>query len=61
MQVISNGIDSDNFSPDKETGLEMRKALGLKNDEVAFLYVARVDPMKGHDHLSCCRKTLPKI
>ena len=61
MRVIANGIDCDSFCPDAKAGLTARAALGIGSDETVCLYVARVDPMKGHDRLSMAAGLCPEV
>ena len=51
MLVIPNGIDDKALFPDNKARRLMREALGLKPEERVFLYVSRLDPMKGHKRL----------
>lgn len=48
MTVISNGIDTERFTPDPDAGLEVRREWGLSPGTPVIGLVARVDPMKGH-------------
>lgn len=61
MRVIYNGISIDDFKPKPEVRKPTRKALGLNPDEIVFLYVARVDPMKGHKQLTAAAKLCPEF
>ena len=61
MQVISNGIDTQLFSQDSNKGTLMRQQLGIKPDEVSFLYAARIDPMKAHDTVIAVARLCPEI
>lgn len=50
----SNGIDTNEFDPNKvseETKREMRKNLGIKDDDIVFLFVGRVVKDKGINEL----------
>jgi len=46
--VVHNGIDADRFSPDPAARAAVRAELGIPDDSVVFIHVARVDPMKDH-------------
>jgi glycosyltransferase involved in cell wall biosynthesis len=48
MVVISNGIDTEYFRPDKVSGVRVRKAWGVGKDEQLIGLVGRIDPMKDH-------------
>ena len=61
MKTIFNGIDSNQYFIDRANGLEFRKSIGLNTKDIVFLYVARVDPMKGHDFLISVAKACPKF
>ena len=50
-EVIPNGIDTDFFSPDPESGQQIRESLGLPSDVVLLGHVGRLSPMKDHDTL----------
>ena len=61
MKVISNGIDTELFNQDDKRGKLMRERLGIKPDEVSFLYAARMDPMKAHDTVLSVARLCPEI
>ncbi|MDD3653299.1 MAG: glycosyltransferase [Desulfotomaculaceae bacterium] len=46
--VIPNGIDTERFRPDPESGKPVRAEWGLSNDEKLIGLVGRLDPMKAH-------------
>ncbi|MBM3527021.1 MAG: glycosyltransferase [Alphaproteobacteria bacterium] len=46
--VIANGIDVDRFAPDPAARQALRTELGIPQDAVVVIHVARVDPMKDH-------------
>lgn len=48
MVVINNGIDTERFSPDLDSGLRMRAEWGVKKGDKLIGLVGRLDPMKGH-------------
>ena len=61
ISIIPNGIDTDKFFPDKKSGAITRQKLGAKDDVPLVLYVARVDPMKGHQTVISVAKLCPDI
>ena len=48
MPVIPNGVDAAKFAPDAGLRAQVRLKLGIGEDRVVVLNVARVDPMKDH-------------
>ena len=48
MTVISNGIDTEIFSPNRESGRELREEWGVPATAVMIGIIGRLDPMKGH-------------
>ncbi len=48
FELIANGIDTDKFRPDAQVRTEMRRSLGIPDDAVVVLHVARTDLMKDH-------------
>jgi glycosyltransferase involved in cell wall biosynthesis len=60
-QVIANGIDTERFQPDKATRREVRNELGIPDDAILLIHVARVDPMKDHQTLLAAMAKLPDI
>ncbi len=48
FELIANGIDTEKFRPDAAARREVRAALGIADDAVVVLHVARVDAMKDH-------------
>ena len=48
MVVITNGIDTEHFRPNKLAGERVRKAWGIGKNERLIGLVARIDPIKGH-------------
>lgn len=54
ISVIYNGVDVEAYAtPSGEQRLETRKGLGLAEDDVALIQVARLNPLK--DHLTAVR------
>jgi glycosyltransferase involved in cell wall biosynthesis len=48
MQVISNGIDVEEFRPHPDAGLAIRKALGISAETLVIGLAARFHPHKDH-------------
>ena len=48
LKVIPNGIDTVKFSPEPKLRYILRRKLGFSSVDKVALYVARLDPMKGH-------------
>lgn len=48
MQVVFNGIDTDEFNLNPEAGKRIRSAWGVKDDEIIIGIIARLDPIKDH-------------
>jgi len=61
MVIIPNGIDDKVLFPDNEARRLTREALGLKPGQRVFLYVSRLDPMKGHKQLIKAAKLTPSV
>jgi glycosyltransferase involved in cell wall biosynthesis len=59
--MIANGIDTEKFSPDPAARTQVRAALGIPDDAIVVLHVARVDPMKDHDNFLAAMATLPSV
>jgi glycosyltransferase involved in cell wall biosynthesis len=59
--VIPNGIDTQRFRPDASARARMRAHLGLPDDKMVVIHVARVDPMKDHASLAAVATALPDI
>ena len=49
MEVVSNGVDTELFRPDRESGRPLRAEWGVGDHEVLVGLVARLDPMKDHE------------
>ena len=50
LQLIPNGIDTEKFSPQPKLREVLRRKLGFSSRDKVVLYVARLDPMKGHQN-----------
>jgi len=48
MSVISNGIDTNRFFPDRERGRRLRQRWNIQGDKKLIGMVARIDPMKDY-------------
>ena len=46
MEVVSNGIDTQWFHPDPESGQKKRREWGVTDDQILIGQVGRLDPMK---------------
>ncbi len=52
IEVIGNGVDKYYFeNPDPDALEATRKRFGIKEDETVLLFMGRIDPMKGIEHL----------
>jgi glycosyltransferase involved in cell wall biosynthesis len=49
LVVIPNGIDVERFAPDAVARTQVRRELGIRDEEPLVGVVGRLDPMKGHD------------
>jgi glycosyltransferase involved in cell wall biosynthesis len=61
LMVIGNGIDTARFKPDPDSRRRLRTELGLPDDAIAVIHVARVDPMKDHDTFLAAMARLPAV
>jgi glycosyltransferase involved in cell wall biosynthesis len=59
LLVIENGIDSDRFCPDPAARSRVRSDLGIADDAVVVIHVARVDPMKDHRIFLAAMQNVP--
>ncbi|MEJ2374257.1 MAG: glycosyltransferase [Pseudolabrys sp.] len=59
--VIDNGIDTDKFRPEPAIRKEVRAELGIGDDAVVVIHVARVDPMKDHATFLATMVELPSV
>lgn len=60
FSVIANGYDLQIFNPDKDTGLYLRHALGIKSGIALLGMVARFDQQKDHANLIAALSILKK-
>jgi glycosyltransferase involved in cell wall biosynthesis len=61
LATIANGIDTERFRPDPQARHEVRAALGIADDAVVVLHVARVDPMKDHGSFLAAMAQVPSL
>ena len=59
FELIANGIDIEKFHPDAAARREVRAELGIADDAVVVLHVARVDAMKDHGNFLAAMAQLP--
>lgn len=59
--LIDNGVNTDKFRPDAETRRQVRTELGIADDAVVVIHVARVDPMKDHASFIVAMTQLPSV
>ncbi|MDZ7959737.1 MAG: glycosyltransferase [Aulosira sp. DedQUE10] len=50
MVVISNGIDTERFQPDKEAGVKVRAEWGISETQILIGLVGRIYPQKDHSN-----------
>ncbi|MBH8571658.1 glycosyltransferase [Nostocaceae cyanobacterium CENA369] len=48
MLVISNGIDTERFQPDREAGAKVRAEWGISQNTILIGLVGRINPIKDH-------------
>jgi glycosyltransferase involved in cell wall biosynthesis len=61
LTVIANGIDTDLYRPDPAHRAAGRRALGLADDAVAVVMVARSDAMKDHGTFLAAMARAPEL
>lgn len=61
LAVIPNGIDTERFRPDPALRASARTELGLAEDAVVAVHVARLDPMKDHPTLLAASARVPQV
>ena len=59
--VIPNGIDVDRFRPDPAARAAVRRELGLTENAVLAIHVARRDPMKDHETFLAALEATPQV
>jgi len=60
-EVVANGIDVDRFRPDPLARAEVRRELGIAEDEIIAAHVARIDAMKDHANFLAALSELPQV
>ena len=61
MLEIDNGIDTAKFRPDSALRQQVRAELGIAEDALVVIHVARVDPMKDHAGFLSAMAELPSV
>jgi glycosyltransferase involved in cell wall biosynthesis len=61
IEVIANGIDTNNFRPDPQLRAARRAELGIAADAIVAIHAARVDPMKDHPVLLAAMAAVPHL
>jgi glycosyltransferase involved in cell wall biosynthesis len=61
FELIANGVDTEKFCPDAAARREVRAELGIAEDAVVVLHVARVDAMKDHQNFLAAMAQLPSV
>ncbi len=59
--VIPNGVNIEKFRPDAGDRVAQRAALGLPNDAVVAIHVARLNPMKDHETFLAAMRKVPQL
>lgn len=60
-KIIPNGINTEKFRPDAAARSAVRAELGMADDAVVAIHVARVDPMKDHAMFLQAMQSLPNV
>lgn len=58
IELVFNGIDTDNFNPEKADKRKVRKEFSVKDDELLIGMLARFSPGKGHEEFLTAAKIL---
>jgi glycosyltransferase involved in cell wall biosynthesis len=61
FEMIANGIDPEKFRPDAQARSQFRAELGISDDAIVALHVARVDAMKDHSNFLAAMGQLPSV
>jgi glycosyltransferase involved in cell wall biosynthesis len=61
IDIIPNGVDTSKFRPDSGDRAAVRAELGLSDDAVVAIHIARLNPMKDHANFLQAMKNLPQI
>jgi glycosyltransferase involved in cell wall biosynthesis len=59
--VIDNGVDTGKFRPDPAARQRVRHELGISDEAIVVIHVARVDPMKDHATFLAAMAQLPAL
>jgi glycosyltransferase involved in cell wall biosynthesis len=60
-EVIPNGVNTGKFRPDRTDRTALRAELGLPEDALVAIHVARVNPMKDHATFLKAMQALPQM
>jgi glycosyltransferase involved in cell wall biosynthesis len=60
-EVVANGIDIDEFKPDRDARRAVRTELGIAEDKIVLAHVSRVDAMKDHNNFLAAMVRLPDL
>lgn len=60
-EVIPNGVNTGKFRPDPGDRAAVRAELGIPDDAVVAIHVARVNPMKDHENFLVAMKKTPQL
>lgn len=60
IYVIENGVDTTKFKPSYETGMAVRKELGIPEKSKVVGIIGRLIPLKNHDIFLCAAKEVLK-
>ena len=58
---IDNGVDTDKFRPDQAARKRVRAQLGISEDAIVVIHVARGDPMKDHTTFLAAMAQMPVL
>lgn len=61
IEIIPNGIDTERYAPNPALRASVREELGISQDAVVAIVVARVDPMKDHANFLEAAAGLPQV
>jgi glycosyltransferase involved in cell wall biosynthesis len=61
FMVIDNGINIKKFHPDAAIYRQVRAELGISEDAIVVIHVARVDPMKDHANFLAAMARVPTV
>lgn len=59
MRLVPNGVDTDRFRPDPDSGAALRAEWGIEPSTPLIGLVGRIDPMKGHERFLEAAAALP--